>query len=197
MKRTLLLPILALVSVALLPLTAAGKIAPDKPAEPDEISYKYEAYVGYGYTSINQVNQSRHGLQGVNVSITRDWGKYFGLTADGAIYKFAVGAGNPGDPSVDLVLFGPVVHAKLIGRTSGFFHVLLGVAHTGGNNQTPDISFARGLGVGLDRQLTPHVFLRASGDSIASSFTVTNPSPGDSPHTRSNARATIGVVYKF
>jgi hypothetical protein len=39
--------------------------------------------------------------------------------------------------------------------------------------------------------------IRAFGDDIASSFTLTPFQPGDSPHKRWNARAGIGVVYHF
>jgi hypothetical protein len=196
--RKFLLSILAVIPAVFLPLTATSQIAPDRPhKEQAEPTFKYEVYAGYGYTSLNQVNQSRYGLQGANFSVTRDWGKYFGLTADGAFYNYATSQGNPGSPKVDLVLLGPVLHAQLIGRTSGFFHVLLGGAHTGGESMTPNISFAGGVGGGLEYQLKPRIFIRASGDDIASSF-VSDPNHlGYSPHERRNSRATLGVVYKF
>jgi hypothetical protein len=202
LKRTLLLPFFAAISAVLMPLAAAGQVAPTKrPAsvDRDEPSYKYEAFVGYGYTSLNQLNQSRSGLQGVNVSLTRDWGKYFGITADGAYYKYALKTGNPGDPSVDLLMFGPVIHAALYGKTNGFIHVLLGGEHTGGESMTPDISLAGGFGGGLEYSLGPRLSIRASGDDIASSFSLAGNSPklGLSPHMNWNARATFGVVYKF
>lgn len=202
MKRTLLLPFFAAVSAALMPLATVGQVAPSKRSpvvDRDESSYKYEAFVGYGYTSLNQLNQSRSGLQGVNVSLTRDWGKYFGITADGAYYKYALNSGNPGDPSVDLILAGPVIHAALYGKTSGFVHVLLGGEHTGGESMTPNISLAGGAGGGLEYTLSPRLSLRAGGDDIASSFSLAGNSPklGLSPHMNWNARATFGVVYRF
>jgi hypothetical protein len=201
LKRTLLLSLLAVVPVALMPLAAAGKIAPDrKPAtEGDQPSYKYEVFAGFGYTGLNQVNNSRSGLMGVNLSVTRDWGKYFGITADGAYYKYAIKTGNPGTPSVDTVLFGPVIHAELLGRTSMFVHALLGGAHTGGESMTPNISFAGGMGGGLEYRLSKHLAVRASGDYIASSFSVSGNSPslGYSPHKVWNPHAAFGVVYKF
>lgn len=200
MKRTSLFSILALVSAALIPLAAHGQIIKHRKAAPSEVeepSYKYEVYAGLGYTSLNQVNQSRSGLMGVNASITRDWGKYFGLTADGAFCKYAVTSGNPGKPVVDTVLFGPVFHANLYGRTSGFVHALLGGEHTGGESQTPNISFAGGVGGGMEYKIGKRLAVRASGDVIAASFTLINPGPGYSPHMTRDARATIGVVYKF
>ena len=202
MKRTLLLSILAMVPAALMPLAAASQVAPS--VEKGSVgggdkTYNWEAFAGFGYTSLNQVNQSRSGLMGANVSVTRDFGKYFGVTADGAYYKYAVVSGNPGTPSVDAVLFGPVVHAEIWGKFSGFGRVLLGGEHTGGESQTPNISFAGGLGGGMEYKIAPRLSLRASGDDIASSFSLINNSKalGYSPHMHWNSRAAFGVVYRF
>jgi hypothetical protein len=49
----------------------------------------------------------------------------------------------------------------------------------------------------MEYKLSPRLAIRASGDDIASSFTVIQPAPGDSPHRTRSSRATIGVVYKF
>ncbi len=209
MKRTFLFSILTVVSATLMPQVATSQIFhrphPHKPAPPEEgeTAYKYEAYAGFGYTSLNQVNQSRSGLMGANLSITRDWGKYFGLTADGAFYSYAtanpVVTSSTAKPTVDTVLFGPVFHANLYGRTSGFVHALIGGEHTGGESMTPNISFAGGAGGGLEYKLTPRLAIRASGDAIAASFSVTGNSAalGYSPHMTRDARATVGVVYRF
>jgi hypothetical protein len=87
----------------------------------------------------------------------------------------------------------------LYGKVSGFFRGLIGGEHTGGTGQTPHISFAGGPGGGLEYAFTPRILLRASGDYIGSSFSVTNNTPqlGNSPHLRFNARASVGVVYRF
>jgi hypothetical protein len=184
-----------------MPLAAAGKIAPErKPAvEGDQPTYKYEVFAGFGYTGLNQLNNSRSGLMGVNLSVTRDWGKYFGITADGAYYKYAIKTGNPGSPLVESVLLGPVIHAPLYERTGIFAHALLGGEHTGGESMTPTISFAGGMGGGLEYRLSKHLAVRASGDYIASSFSVSGNSSrlGYSPHKTWSPRAAFGVVYKF
>jgi hypothetical protein len=183
-----------------MPLAAISQVAPDRPrTERAEPTYKYDVLVGFGYTSLNQVNQSRYGLEGVNIAVTRDWGRYFGLTADGAYYGWSYASGNPGKPTVNLILGGPVLHAPLYGKVNGFVRALLGGEHTGGENMTPSVSFAGGMGAGLDYVLSPHMVIRASGDDIASSFSVTNNSPqlGYSPHRRWNGRASIGVAYRF
>jgi len=196
-----------------MPLAASSQIihsrhaekAPEKPVA----SHKYEVFVGYGYTSLNQVYQSRYGLQGVNVSVTRDWGRFFGLTADGAYYKYALNTGgastggNPGNPSVDTFLMGPVFHAPLFGHIDGYVRVLLGGAHTGGENATPNISFAGGYGAGLDYRLTQRFSLRLGGDDIQSSFlanansSVCGTGSNCTANKHGNSRAEFGVVYKF
>ena len=201
MKRTFLLSILAIFPAALMPLAAISQILPAHraAAEGDEPSFKYELYAGFGYTSLNNVNQSRSGLMGVNASVTRDFGKYFGITADGGYYKYATVSGNPGSPVVDMFFMGPVIHANLYGKTSGFIHALLGLEHLGGETVTPNISFAGGFGCGLEYSVSKRLSIRASGDDIGSAFSVTGNSSalGYSPHTTFGARATVGAVYKF
>ena len=200
MNRKFLLSMLAVVPAVLMPLAAAGQVAPERKAvERAEPSYKNEVYVGYAYTSLNQVNQSRYGLQGLKVSYTRDWGRYFGLTGTGDYYKFPLGSGNPGKPMVISVLGGPEFHANIYGKIDGFAQALLGGEHTGGESMTPNISFAGGFGGGLTYNLRKHIALRASGDRVAASFSLSNNTPGlaYSPHMHWNARATFGAVYKF
>lgn len=199
MNRTFLLSILAVSAAALMPLAAtsqveeSGSARPEKPAP----TYHYEAFVGYGYTSINQINQARHGLQGVDASFTRDWGRHFGLTVEGADYAVSMGSGNPGSPSVTSALVGPEFHMLVWGPITGFVHGLLGVEHTGGENQNPNISFAGGAGGGAEYALGQHFAIRAQGDDIAASFTVINPGPGYSAHRTRSSRAAFGVVYRF
>jgi len=201
--------ILAVIPAILMPLSAVSQVAPDEgtaPAAKAQPAYKYEVYAGFGYTSINQVNQSRYGLMGVDLSVTRDWGRYFGLTGMANYYKPALsfgsgGAndGNPGDPSVYEALVGPELHANLYEKLSGFFRGGLGVEHTSGEGETPKISFAGGFGGGLTYNLSQRLAIRASGDKIGASFSVRNNTPalGNSPHRTWNSSGTIGIVYRF
>jgi hypothetical protein len=135
--------------------------------------------------------------------VTRDWGRFFGLTADGAYFKYALKGGNPGSPSVETFLMGPVIHANLFGRTDGYLRVLLGGAHTGGENATPNISFAGGYGAGIDYRMTRHFSLRLGGDDIQSSFlanansSVCGTGSNCTANKHGNSRADFGVVYKF
>ncbi|HEX3893639.1 MAG TPA: hypothetical protein VHZ28_02365 [Terracidiphilus sp.] len=198
MKRKQSIWVLAAVAAAVMPLAAFSQIAPEKaPGRTGTENYKYKAFVGWGYTSLNQVNQSNSGLQGVSLSLTRDWGKYFGVTVDGGHYAWTVTRANPQSASVDLYLAGPEVHADLYERIGIFVHGLIGAAHTGGVSIRPNESFAGGVGLGLDYKLGPHLGLRLSGDDIGSSFTLVPFQPGDSPHRQFNARAAFGVTYKF
>jgi len=206
LKRTFLLSILAMVPAALLPLAAASQASPtggSRSTDESERTFKYEVYAGYAYTSLNQVNQSRYGLQGFNASVTRDFGKYFGLTAEGDYYRIPISkpvvAGSNAIPVVESVLFGPVLHANLYGKFGGFFHGLLGGEHTGGESQTPNISFAGGIGGGMEYTLSPRLSLRATGDYIGASFSLTGNSAelGNSPHRSWDPRASFGAVYRF
>jgi hypothetical protein len=199
LKRKFSFVFLAVVSAVLLPLAATSQIAPDRPArtEKAEPSYKWEAFAGVGYTALNQVARSENGLIGMNLSVTRDFGNHFGLTADGGYYAQTYDASNPGNPTVDVVLLGPVLRFKLFDRVDGFAHMLLGGAHTAGDSSVPKLSFAGGGGGGLDYKLSPHLAIRASGDDIASSFVQDPNNLGYSPHLRRNARAAFGVVYRF
>lgn len=196
MNRKMLLS--AVAAAAFASVTANAQMAKEKPpAATVEHETKYEVFVGYGYTSLNQVNQSNSGLQGISASITRDWGRFFGVTVEGGHYQWAVTRANTGNPTVDQYLAGPVVHAPLYEKASIFVHGLLGAEHTGGISIRPNQSFAGGAGMGIDYKLGPHLGLRAYGDDIASSFTLSPFQPGYSPHMRWNAHASIGVTYKF
>jgi hypothetical protein len=203
LKSKSLFSILAAVSVALLPLMAVGQIAPERtPAQGGAPAFKYQAFAMAGYTSLNQVNQSRYGLLGGVFGVTRDFGRFFGVTLQGDYYKppfSSATPGNPGDPSVYDVLAGPEIRSNLYGNFDGFFHGLLGVEHTGGEGKTPNISFAGGYGGGLLYNLSPRFAIRASGDRIAASFSTNNNTPqlGNSAHRTWNPRGEIGMVFRF
>ncbi len=199
MKRKLTHCIWTAVPVMLFPLAAAGQAAPaggTTPPDQAEHVYKYEASVGIGYTSLNQVNQSRGGLEGVELYVARDWGRFFGVFVDGGYYNESLQT-NPGKPVVDIALAGPEIHANLYGPISGYVRGMLGAEHTGGESAYPDFSFAGGVGIGLQYTLSPRLLLRAGGDDIYSSFVLDPQHLGFSPHKRANARAEFGVVFKF
>lgn len=206
MKRKLLLTLLAVIPAVVLSVPASGQVDPDrkKPTAGNaDTDYKWEAYAGFAYTSLNHVNGSRYGLVGIKAGATRDFGKYFGLTAEGSYYKYALFASssnpNPGSPLLTSGLAGPVLHADIYGKFSGFVHGLLGIEHAGGESQIPDTSFAGGFGGGMEYKLSPRLSLRATGDDIAASFSPINNSKelGYSAHLSWNPQASFSAVYHF
>lgn len=200
MKSRSLFSTIALVLASFGCHAASGQVAPDRPVRvPTGPDYKYMVYAGAGYTSLNQVNQSRYGLIGVDLQANRDFGRFFAVSVDGAFYPTSVSSGNPGKPSVWMLLAGPEVHGHIFDQWSIFARALLGGEHTGGESMTPNVSFAGGGGAGVEYQLNPRIVIRASGDDIASAFSVRGNTPdlGYSPHTRRNSRASIGIGFRF
>ena len=196
LKRKWLLSILALIPAALI-----AQVAPDRAPRPDrgEPTYKYQAYAGFAYTSINQVNQSRYGLIGVDASVSRNFGRFFALTVDGAHFPSSYASGNPGNPTVSMLLGGPELHAAMYGKVNLYFRGLMGGEHTGGESMTPKVSFAGGVGAGAGIRDVAALGAAHGRRRHLSSFSVRNNNSqlGYSPHMRANARASIGVAYRF
>ena len=200
MKSKFVLSVSIALAAAIMPLAAAAQIAPDKPkTEREAPAFKYEAFGMFAYTSLNQVNQSRYGLMGAKFGATRDLGRYFGVTGIADYYKPATGSPNPGDPSVYDLLAGPELHVPLVAKVDGILHGLMGYEHTGGEAMRPSGSFAGGFGGGLDYNVTPRIAIRASGDRIGASFSLSNNTPqlAYSPHLHWNARGEVGLVVRF
>ncbi len=200
MKRTSLLLIAALFA-AVFTLSASAQAAPPENG-PAPAAPKYEVAAGFAYTSLNQVNLSRSGLMGGRLSLTRDWGKYFGVRAQGDYFKPALkssGGGNPGDPSVSSFIVGPELHSNVYGPIDGLVFAGVGAEHTGGEQMSPDTSFAGDFGIGFAYRLGHRLAIQAIGDRIGGSFSLINNAPGNaySPHLTWNARAFFGVSYKF
>jgi len=195
----LLLWILGIIPALSLPVAAIGQVAPDRPpAEPTGPTYKYQAFVGWGYTSTNMVNLSRSGLMGVDYSVNRNFGEHFALTFAGGHYGKDVSATNNPSFSVTQFFGGVEFHANLFGKFDGFVHGLLGGVTVGGNvHIQPDVSLAGGPGLGMDYAINPRWGVRAYGDLIASSFTIQPYQTGYSAHRTSGARGGIGVAYHF
>ena len=204
MKRTVLLRIFCLLAVALAPLIAGAQVSSDsagKGSDENQVAYKYSVYAGGAYSRIRQVPASYSALIGGKVSVTRDFGRYFMLTGSGDYYKAGFGHSgipNPGHPSVYSVLVGPGLHADLFAGLSGQLFAELGMEHTGSESMSPSTSFAGGFGGGLTYSISPRWGVQLTGDRVGASF----PLPGtaqqaNSTHRTWNARATIGIVYRF
>ena len=189
MKGKFLLSVLAL----LLPMSLGAQVA--APTRPDTGAdfQRYEVYAAAAYSSANQVKSSS-ALIGGNAGVDMKWKKWFGGAADFGYYSFS--SRSTVQPTVTTFLMGPELYVPADNLT-GFFHVLVGGAHTGGVGARPDISFATGVGGGFEYATSKHLAIRISGDGIFSSFVEDPNNLGYSPHLRVNARATGGVAYRF
>jgi hypothetical protein len=205
LKRSFLFTIVAGALAGLLAPTTRAQVSstPENPPPAAASPLRYEVTAGYGYSTINQLNQSRYGLQGIEASAARYWGKHFAVVVLGDQYKWATSPGNPGKPSILSILAGPQFRMNIFGPVDGFFRGTMGTEHTGGENETPDYSFAGGIGGGIDISVNRHFAVRISGDRIGASFSVANsvgnnlPPTGNSPHLTWNTRASVGVIYRF
>jgi hypothetical protein len=185
-------------------LPAASQVNPEAKPGPEQggATYKYEVYGGAAYSRLRQVPVSYSGLVGGKVSLARDWGKYFQLMGSGDYYSVGTGhsgLASPGHPTVYTFLLGPALHANLYGDLSGLVFAQVGGEHTGGESMTPSISFAGGFGGGLAYSLRRNFAVQLTGDRVAASFSLPNNTPAlaYSTHRTWNARATLGVVYRF
>ncbi len=204
MKRTFLFSMLAVLLAALMPLTASAQVNPEAAPGPEQgrAGYKYEVYAGAAYTRIRQVPVTYSGLLGGKVSVGRDWGKYFQLMGSVDYYTKGVGHSgltNPGHPTVYTFMVGPALHADIYGKFSGMVFAEVGGEHTGGENMSPDISFAGGFGGGLTYNLIRKFAVQLTGDRVGASFSLPNNTPqlAYSTHRTWNVRGTLGVVYRF
>ncbi len=190
MKGKFVLAFLAM----LLPSSMIAQVAaPAKDTAPD--FQKYEVYASAAYSGANQVKGSS-ALVGFDFGADARLKKYFGGAIDFGYYGFSPCCDPHVYPTVTTVLFGPELYVPADNLT-GFFHVLIGGAHTGGVGARPNISFATGVGGGFEYTLTKRLAARISGDGIFSSFVEDPNNLGYSPHLRVNARATGGVAYRF
>ena len=195
---------LAALLAALMPLAASAQVNPEATPAPEQAraAYKYEVFLGAAYTRIRQVPVTYSGLLGGEVTVGRNWGKYFQLMGSVDYYKKGVGHGgltDPGHPTIYTFLLGPALHTDIYGKLSGMVFAQVGGEHTGGENMTPDISFAGGFGAGLTYNLSRKFAVQLTGDRIAASFSLPNNTPqlSYSTHRTWNARGTLGVVYRF
>ncbi|MGB7264095.1 MAG: hypothetical protein WBC92_01190 [Terracidiphilus sp.] len=203
MKRTLLFLFLGALGITSGAMPAASQVNPEAAPGPAQAApYKYEAYVGVAYSRLRQVPVSYSGLLGGKVTVARDWGKYFQLMGSVDYYKLGLGRSylpNPGSPSIYTFMVGPGIHATLYDNLSGSFFAELGGEHTGGESMTPSISFAGGFGGGVAYSLSRRFGVQLTADRVAASFSLPNNTAqlGNSTHKTWNARATLGVVYRF
>lgn len=178
-----------------LPISLAGQVTRPATTDTQPEFYRYEVFAGVDYSSANQVLGSS-ALIGGNVGASAKLKKWFGGVADFGQYGTAATSHSHANPTVTNFLAGPEFYISAEPIT-GFLHVLMGGAHTGGVGAKPDVSFAYGFGGGFEYTISRHWAVRVSGDDILSSFVQDPDNLGYSPHTRANARASGGVSYRF
>ncbi len=187
MKGKFLLFVMALA----VPVSLSAQVA--KPAADAATGFeRYEIFAGAAYSGANQVKGSS-ALVGGNVGADVKLKRWFGGTAD---YGYYTGSSGVAKPTVTTFLAGPEVYIPADNLT-GFFHVMLGGAHTAGVGAKPDISFAYAAGGGFSYAISPRLAIRVAGDGIVSSFVLDPTNQGYSAHSRVNPRATLGVAYRF
>ena len=190
MKGKFFLSIFAL----LLPVTFVGQVAkPIAPAAdaPSPLQ-RYGIFADFAYSSANQVKGSSS-LIGFNVGVDAKFKKWVGGTAEFGQYSLGTGMVKP---TVTTYLAVPEFYIPS-DRLTGILHVTFGGAHTGGVVSIPDVSFAYGIGGGLEYKVANHWSARLMGDGISSSFVLAPATSGYSAHARWNPRATFGVSYHF
>lgn len=175
---------------------AAQSTAKPVAADLPEKLLRYEVFAGVDYSGDNQV-KSASALIGGNVGLSAKLVKWFGATVDFGDYgKQATSVGLV-KPNQTTFLAGPEFYIPADNIT-GFVHVLMGGAHTGGVPGTPDVSFAVGGGGGFEYTFHKRLALRISGDGIRSSFQAESGGVNyASPHPHTNARASAGIAWHF
>jgi hypothetical protein len=192
LRRSLVKGKFFLAAFALLPMSLFGQVAKPAAADTAPEFARYEIFAGANYSGANQVKSSS-ALVGFNVGGDAKLRKWFGAVADFGQYGDSHGLVSP---TVTTFLAGPEFYIPS-DRITGFLHVMFGGAHTSNAGEKPDISFAYAVGGGFEYTFTRHLAARVSGDAVLSSFVQDPNNLGDSPHTRSNARASGGVAYRF
>jgi hypothetical protein len=165
---------------------------------------KVEVFAGYSLGALDVGGLFNDDAHGVGGSVTYNFTKYFGLTADvasqfGEKDRGFLGSGPGQDFNSQQFLFGP--RFSLRGkRVTAFAHALFGGARTHVDGFTDAISgftipsqsstdFTMGYGVGLDVNLNSRLAVRPLQLDYIPVF-------GDST-TNHNARHQAGIVLRF
>jgi opacity protein-like surface antigen len=178
-----------------LPLSLAGQVAKPTTADTAPAFNRYEIFAGVDYMGANQVKSSS-ALIGGNVGVSAKLTKWFGGTVDFGDYGASATSNGLVKPNATTFMAGPEFYIPADSLT-GFFHVLMGGAHTGGADSKPNIAFAYAVGGGFEYAVKKHWAIRVSGDGIVWSSVQDPDNQGFSPHRHADARASAGVAYRF
>ena len=187
----------------LLPISVAAQVSVSDSSDEGGKPSRYDIFVGAGFTTQNQIVHSHGFLVGPSAGITRNFGKYFGLNAQGSYTPHSLPSANMSEsglaPTYVQILAGPELHAQVYDNFSGNVHILFGGSHTYGTGVTgsPSVAFSYGLGAALDYRLTPRFSLRWSTDHVRTANVQGNTTSGNSLHGYSNIQTAFGVVYHW
>ena len=174
-----------------LPSQSASSTLSALPEAPKPVQH-FDLFGGVAYSSANQV-KSASSLIGGAIALDGKVKPWFGGTADFGYYGYGYGLVKP---TMYTMLGGPAFFVNQ-DKYEGFFHVLFGLAHTGGVGATPNLAFAYAIGGGMQYDIRKNLAVRLSGDGIFSAFAIDPNHLGYSQDMRVNPRATIGVAYHF
>lgn len=149
-------------------------------------------FFGYSYLHSPLVTTNSTNLNGWNGSLEGKFLPWVGLVADiGGYYGSQT---HPGvgkvDGNVYTFLFGPQVSVS-VGKLTPFAHALFGAGHTSASTSgysASDISFATGLGGGVDYKIVKGLAWRGQLDFLQTRFY---------GRTQNNARFSTGLVVRF
>jgi hypothetical protein len=152
---------------------------------------KAEVFGGYSYTNVDMGNGLREGSNGLEISASANFNRWFAAEADftGSYQHLADGGGTAGTYSY---LAGPrfnLMH-KHNPLNPLFVHFLLGFQHLSGTDFGSPVSntaIASALGVGTEWKISNGWAVRSSVDYAFTRYFA----------TQNNVRAAVGLAYLF
>jgi opacity protein-like surface antigen len=179
----------------LLPMSLAAQVVAKPAADTAPAFNRYEVFAGVDYMAANQVKSSS-ALIGGNGGVSAKLVKWFGGTVDFGDYSASATSHGLVKPSVTTLMAGPEFYIPADSLT-GFFHVLMGGAHTSNVGSKPDVAFSYAIGGGFEYAVSKHWAARLSGDGVIWSSVLDPDNQNFSPHRHVDARASAGVAYRF
>ncbi len=141
----------------------------------------WQVALGYQYNRDNLIG-SPFNTHGLNISVTRFFGRWFGVDGQMGTGFFGTTGDTTVPPNLDAKSFfvgaGPRLAWRTRSRYEPWAHLVVGLEHyrfsqtagvLGSNN-----ALAGAAGGGLDIYLLPHVAVRAEADAVGSRFFSTN-----------------------
>jgi opacity protein-like surface antigen len=187
MKWKLVVSLLALISIASMPLRA------------QEEQSKVDVFVGYSYMQVNPgvSGVDNFHLNGGSASVAYHANSWLSGVADFGGYTNGNILNSGVSGTISTYLFGPRVSYRHFGRVTPFGQVLFGVARADASafgTSGSQTGFAMTAGGGVDYQLMRHLALRP----VQAEYLLTRFDNGISEtQNQNNLRISAGVVFRF